>query len=98
MPSVEQSPVPNPLAEKFSKDPDERRPAHTEDRMALATPEIMPYQCGAQMRPIATGLDDDAILAIVRDGLEKSCVDLVLQPIVRLPQRKRVYLKAFPRI
>jgi len=66
--------------------------------MALATPEIMPYQCGAQMRPIATGLDDDAILAIVRDGLEKSCVDLVLQPIVRLPQRKRVYLKAFPRI
>ena len=85
LPSVEQSPAPNSFAEKFAKDPDERRPAHTEDRMALAAPEIMPYQGGEQMLPIATGLDDDAILAIVRDGLEKNCVDLILQPIVRLP-------------
>ena len=91
-------PKPNPFAEKFAKDPDERRPAHTEDRMALAPPEIMPYQGGEQILPIATGLDDDAILAIVRDGLEKNCVDLVLQPIVRLPQHKRAYFEAFTRI
>ena len=58
----------------------------------------MPYQGGEQMLPIATGLDDDAILAIVRDGLEKNCVDLVLQPIVRLPQHKRAYFEAFTRI
>jgi cyclic-di-GMP phosphodiesterase TipF (flagellum assembly factor) len=50
------------------------------------------------MLPIATGLDDEAILSIVRDGLEKNCVDLVLQPIVRLPQRKRSYFEAFTRI
>jgi len=30
----------------------------------------MPYQGGEQMLPIATGLDDDAVLAIVRNGLE----------------------------
>lgn len=48
--------------------------------------------------PVASGLDDDAILAIVRDGLERNCVDLVLQPIVRLPQRKRAFFEAFTRI
>ena len=98
LPSVEQSLAPNPFAAKFAKDPDERRPAHTEDRMALAAPEMMPYQGGEQMLPIATGLDEDAILAIARDGLEKNCVDLVLQPIIHLPQRKHVYFEAFTRI
>lgn len=48
--------------------------------------------------PVATELDDDSILTIVRDGLERNCVDLVLQPIVRLPQRKRTFFEAFTRI
>lgn len=48
--------------------------------------------------PVATDLDDDSILEIVRDGLERNCVDLVLQPIVRLPQRKRTFFEAFTRI
>lgn len=41
--------------------------------------------------PGMTGLDDDSILEIVRHGLEQNRVDLVLQPIVHLPQRKRVF-------
>ncbi len=45
-----------------------------------------------------SGLDDDSILEIVRDGLEQNRVDLVLQPIVQLPQRKRVFYEAFTRI
>ena len=48
--------------------------------------------------PVATGLDDESILEIVRDGLERNCVDLVLQPIVSLPQRKRTFFEAFTRI
>lgn len=48
--------------------------------------------------PVATDLDDESILEIVRDGLERNCVDLVLQPIVRLPQRKRTFFEAFTRI
>jgi cyclic-di-GMP phosphodiesterase, flagellum assembly factor TipF len=44
------------------------------------------------------GLNDDAILEIVRGGLEENRVDLVLQPIVRLPQRKRMFYEAFSRI
>ena len=42
--------------------------------------------------PGMSGLDDDSILKILRDGLEQNRVDLVLQPIVQLPQRKRVFL------
>lgn len=48
--------------------------------------------------PMATGLNDDEILAIVRGGLEKNRVDLVLQPIVKLPNRRRVFFEAFTRI
>ena len=48
--------------------------------------------------PIAQGLDDAAILSIVREGLETNRVDLVLQPIVILPQRRRCHYEAFTRI
>jgi cyclic-di-GMP phosphodiesterase TipF (flagellum assembly factor) len=98
LPNADESPPPNPFAEKSDKGPEERRQAHTEDRMAPVAVEKAPYSAGEQMLPVATGLDDDAILSIVRDGLEKNCVDLVLQPIVRLPQRKRAYFEAFTRI
>ena len=97
-PVAEESQVADPFAEPSAKDPDERRQAHTEDRIAPVAVHKMPHPDGEQMLPIATGLDDDAILSIVRDGLEKNCVDLVLQPIVRLPQRKRAYFEAFTRI
>jgi cyclic-di-GMP phosphodiesterase TipF (flagellum assembly factor) len=48
--------------------------------------------------PIARGLDDAAILNIMREGLETNRVDLVLQPIVSLPQRRRCHYEAFTRI
>lgn len=41
---------------------------------------------------------DDDILKNLCDGLESNRVDLLLQPIVRLPQRKRAYYEAFTRI
>lgn len=76
----------------------ERRQAHGDDKISTPAPETKSYSSTEQMLPVATGLDDEAILSIVRDGLEKNCVDLVLQPIVRLPQRKRAYFEAFTRI
>jgi cyclic-di-GMP phosphodiesterase TipF (flagellum assembly factor) len=45
-----------------------------------------------------TGHDRDAILEIVRTGLQENKVDLYLQPIVRLPQRRTRYYEAFSRI
>ena len=43
-------------------------------------------------------LDEGAILDIVRDGLRQDRVDLYLQPIVSLPQRKRRFFECFSRI
>jgi cyclic-di-GMP phosphodiesterase TipF (flagellum assembly factor) len=47
---------------------------------------------------VASGLDDTAILDLVREGLKNGRVDLFLQPIVSLPQRKPRYYECFSRI
>ncbi|WP_373084590.1 EAL domain-containing protein [Sneathiella sp.] len=41
---------------------------------------------------------DDEILEIVRSGLQENKVDLYLQPVVRLPQRRTLFYEAFSRI
>ncbi len=43
-------------------------------------------------------LDDGEILDIVRDGLKRDRVDLYLQPVVSLPQRKTRFYECFSRI
>jgi cyclic-di-GMP phosphodiesterase, flagellum assembly factor TipF len=43
-------------------------------------------------------LDQDAIIALVRDGIEASRIDLYLQPIVTLPQRNVRYYEAMSRL
>ncbi|MDY0882426.1 EAL domain-containing protein [Dongia soli] len=45
------------------------------------------------MPPIAEGLDESTILDLVRDGLRENGVELAVQPIVSLPQRKRRYFE-----
>lgn len=47
------------------------------------------------MPPVAEGLDEKTILDLVRDGLRENGVELALQPIVSLPQRKRRYYECF---
>ncbi|MGB8275108.1 MAG: EAL domain-containing protein [Alphaproteobacteria bacterium] len=47
---------------------------------------------------IATGLDEREILTHVRQGLNTGRVDLFLQPIVGLPQRKTTHYECFSRI
>ncbi len=48
--------------------------------------------------PLASGLSDEEILETVREALRKDQVDLVLQPIVSLPQRKRRFYECFSRL
>lgn len=43
-------------------------------------------------------LDDATIVQLVRDGIAKDRVDLALQPVVSLPQRKRKFYEAYTRI
>jgi cyclic-di-GMP phosphodiesterase TipF (flagellum assembly factor) len=48
--------------------------------------------------PAAPDLDDATIVHLVREGIAKDRVDLVLQPVVSLPQRKRKFFEAYTRI
>jgi cyclic-di-GMP phosphodiesterase TipF (flagellum assembly factor) len=50
------------------------------------------------MPPIAQGLDEQTILDLVREGLRENAVELALQPIVSLPQRKRRFFECFSRV
>jgi cyclic-di-GMP phosphodiesterase TipF (flagellum assembly factor) len=50
------------------------------------------------MPPVKVGLNETEVLDIVRHGLRRGSVDLFLQPIVRLPQRRPEYYECFSRI
>ena len=79
-------------------------PAHAADEAAdhgfqgpidRTTPAV---DASRAVAPGADGLNDNVILHIIQEGLKRDRVDLVLQPIVSLPQRKRKFLEAFTRI
>lgn len=76
--------------------------AVVEAPLAVAAPAAEDPAAGPSphriLPPVAEGLDDAAILNIVREGLKCDRVDLVLQPIVSLPQRKHKYYECFSRI
>jgi cyclic-di-GMP phosphodiesterase TipF (flagellum assembly factor) len=66
-----------------------------------APPVVLPDFIGDKPAPVlrvATGLDPKAILDRVRQGLNAGRVDLFLQPIVSLPQRKVRHYECFSRI
>ena len=47
---------------------------------------------------VVAGVEEQKLLDIVRDGLRQDRVDLYLQPIVSLPQRKRRFYECYSRI
>lgn len=53
---------------------------------------------GGHMPPMAGDMDAERILGVVRESLRDDRVDLVLQPIVSLPQRKRRFYECFSRL
>ena len=53
---------------------------------------------GASARGPVAELDEAAVLDVVREALRDDRVDLMLQPIVSLPQRKRRYYECFSRL
>ena len=66
-------------------------------RLAEASDQFDPL-AGPDTESDVPVLDDAAIVHLVRDGIAKDRVDLVLQPVVSLPQRKRKFYEAFTRI
>jgi cyclic-di-GMP phosphodiesterase TipF (flagellum assembly factor) len=75
--------VDNPNAPKRSEP---ARPAAREESSSLPMP------------PVAQGLGERQILDLLRDGLRENRVELALQPIVSLPQRKRRFFECYSRI
>ena len=73
--------------------------------MPAANPETVAAAGGVRAaRPpappprIITEADDETVLEIVREGLRNNRVDLFVQPIVSLPQRKHRHYECFSRI
>jgi cyclic-di-GMP phosphodiesterase TipF (flagellum assembly factor) len=77
------------------------REAAMEEAEAAAEPPQAPVPAGASgaaPRAPAVAPDDDAVLGFVRAALEADRVDVFIQPIVSLPQRKVRYYEVFSRI
>src|SRR5580700_3518127 len=79
-------------------------PAATAAAVHATAAVPMPDPAAARAAPIAdtvaafNGLDRDGIVAAIRSAIEGSRIDLYLQPIVTLPQRKVRYYEALSRL
>lgn len=51
-----------------------------------------------ELPPVAKDMDQEQVLSVVRIALRDDRIDLVLQPIVSLPQRRRRYYECFSRL
>lgn len=90
-----------PAAEKIVAE----KPVVPPQAAARPAPEIIsaPASVGGPgaslpMPPVAYDLAEDEILDALREGLRESGVELALQPIVTLPQRKRRFFECFSRV
>jgi cyclic-di-GMP phosphodiesterase TipF (flagellum assembly factor) len=68
-------------------------PPYSAPAEAIAAAPLTPREIAA-----FTGLDKEGIVAAIRGAIEASRIDLYLQPIVSLPQRKVRYYEAMSRL
>ncbi|NUB05147.1 EAL domain-containing protein [Azospirillum sp. Vi22] len=69
------------------------RPGRPEPQAPRSIPDLQPA-AGAE----ATPMDDAAVLEAVREALAADRIDIHLQPIVSLPQRKHRFFEVFSRV
>jgi cyclic-di-GMP phosphodiesterase TipF (flagellum assembly factor) len=70
-----------------------RPPAASAERRPAPAPSAT-----SQAAPAAAPMDDAAVLEAVRDALKADRIDVYLQPIVSLPQRKHRFYEVFSRV
>ena len=73
------------------------KPRQEEEKVAAAG-GARPVRPVAPPPRILTEADDETLLEIVREGLRNNRVELFIQPIVSLPQRKHRHYECFSRI
>jgi cyclic-di-GMP phosphodiesterase, flagellum assembly factor TipF len=104
-------PAPAPSATEEEKPVEAESPANAivapvpvvEAAPAPAVPLVPSAPAAAPMpaEPVVAalaGLERDAIIALIRDAIETAKLDLYLQPVVTLPQRKVRYYEAMSRL
>src|SRR6185369_14455879 len=74
------------------------RPAAMAAAGGARAPRPAPTAPTTQTPRVITDADEATVLEIVREGLRNNRVDLFVQPIVSLPQRKRRHYECFSRI
>ncbi|HYF87760.1 EAL domain-containing protein [Azospirillum sp.] len=75
-----------------------RPPAPSSDPGGSRRPAAMPSPAPQPAPPPAAPMDDAAVLEAVRDALKADRIDVYLQPIVSLPQRKHRFYEVFSRV
>ncbi len=81
------------LIERLGKRGAGRPPAPPLLRPTTPTPAAAEH-----MPPVAEGLGDEEVLDVLREGLRLDRVDVYLQPVVSLPQRKIRYYECYTRV
>ena len=75
-----------------------RPPAASAERRPAPAPSAAAPSATAPAAPVAAPMDDAAVLEAVRDALKADRIDVYLQPIVSLPQRKHRFYEVFSRV
>src|SRR5579863_328665 len=89
------------LALARAPDEEQAAPAGSADVLAAAANAAEQSSAATPMLrkiPAFSGLDRDGVIALVRSAIDDQKIDLYLQPIVTLPQRKVRYYEAMSRL
>ena len=87
------------LVERLQNGGSAAPPAPAPETRSAPPREPAPRQPPKQVpERVISGLDNGALLDVVRDGLRNNRVELFIQPIVSLPQRKHRHYECFSRI
>ncbi|MDY0872235.1 EAL domain-containing protein [Dongia rigui] len=94
------SPATETAAEKIAEKPAAPRPVAPKPAPEIISAPATGGGPGGSlpMPPVAYDLAADEILDALREGLRENGVELALQPIVTLPQRKRRFFECFSRV
>lgn len=83
------------IAEQLSRMDAPMRPAVADE---AETPAPLPAVTGLTAENAAHALNDEQVMAFVRHAVQQDSIDIFLQPIVNLPQRKPRFFEMFSRI
>ncbi len=74
------------------------QPAQPEKVQPAQPEKVQPAQPEKVLPPVLKDLSEDEIVDVAREALQADRVDVLLQPIVTLPQRKRCFYECFTRL